>query len=140
MTNKFLNTHVREYLKYLTLFTVVILIAAFFFWWLAPEEIVTAALFYIIPFFYIVSLIVYAVLVQASSKRFVHFNNRYMLSTVIKLLLFMVIMIAYVFANQGDAVNFLVTFLILYLLYTAIEVVFIVRATRRIKSDEDKSS
>ncbi|MCF8217952.1 MAG: hypothetical protein K9J21_03100 [Bacteroidales bacterium] len=128
----------KRFIVRLTIFTLVIAGLAGIFKWLSPDDIVTPLMFPMIGFFYVLSLIIHLVLVNASKKKFRRFNNQYMISTVVKLLLFMVILIAYVFTNPGDAVNFLITFLILYVLYTGFEVISIVKATRKIKSEENQ--
>ncbi|MFW6018987.1 MAG: hypothetical protein ACOCPM_00245 [Bacteroidales bacterium] len=128
----------KRFIKGLTLFALIIAGLAVIFKLVGPDNIVTPLLFPMIGFFYLLSLIIHLLLVNASKKKFKHFNNQYMISTVVKLLLFMVILIAYVLTNPGDAVNFLVTFLILYVLFTGFEVISIVKATRKIKSEEEQ--
>ncbi|MGM0611878.1 MAG: hypothetical protein ACQESM_00055 [Bacteroidota bacterium] len=128
----------KRFLVRLTIFALIIAGLAGIFKWLSPDEIVTPVLFPMIVFFYVLSAIVHLILVNASKQKFTRFNNRYMLATVIKLLLFMVILITYVLQNTGDAVNFLITFLILYVLFTGFEVISIVKATRKIKSEDEK--
>lgn len=128
----------KRFLKRLTLFAIIIAGLAVIFKLVSPGDIVTPLLFPMIGFFYVLSLIIHLLLVNASKKKFKHFNNQYMISIVVKLLLFMVILIAYVLTNPGDAVNFLVAFLILYVLFTGFEVISIVKATRKIKSEEEQ--
>ncbi|MFW6227488.1 MAG: hypothetical protein ACOC31_05235 [Bacteroidota bacterium] len=126
----------KKFLRNVTVFGLIVALAAFLFWWLAPAELVTPVLFYLIAFFYAITVIVNLVLINASREKFASFNSKFMLSTVLKLLLYMVIMISYIFINHGDAVNFLITFLALYVLFTGFEVISIVKATRRIKPEE----
>ncbi len=126
----------KKFLREVTLFGLLVALAALLFWWLAPSEVVSPVLFYLVAFFYAITVIVHLVLISASRQKFARFNNKFMLSTVLKLLLYMVIMIAYIFINPGDAVNFLITFLVLYVLFTGFEVISIVKATRKIKPEE----
>lgn len=126
----------KQFARVLTIYTGVIALLAAGFWLIAPDGMVTPVLFYMIAFFYAITLGVYMVVVYASREKFAQFNNKFMLSTVIKLVLYMVIMIAYVFAFPEDAVNFLITFLVLYILFTGFEIIFIIKATKNIKSRE----
>lgn len=126
----------KSFLRSVTVFAIVIATIGGLFWWLAPADIVSPALFYLIAFFYALTLIVHMLLINASKQKFARFNNKFMLSVVLKLLLYMAIMIAYVFIKPGDAVNFLITFLVLYILFTGFEVLSIVKATRKIKPEE----
>lgn len=131
------SLYMRKFLRNVTFFAAGVFVLALLFNWLAPAEIVTPALYYMIAFFYALSVLVHFLLISASKKKFAHFNNRYMLATVVKLLLFMVILIVYVFVFPEDAVNFLITFLVLYVLFTGFEVFAIVQTTRKIKSEEE---
>lgn len=126
----------KSFLRNVTIFAIVVAASAGLFWWVAPADIITPALFYLIAFFYALTVIVHMLLINASKEKFARFNNKYMLSTVVKLLLYMAIMVAYVLIKPGDAVNFLITFLVLYILFTGFEVLSIVRATRKIKPEE----
>ena len=45
---------------------------------------------------------------------------------MIKLFLYLIIMVTYALLNRKDAVPFLISFFILYLLYTVFETIFIV--------------
>jgi hypothetical protein len=53
-----------------------------------------------------------------------------MLTTAIKLFLFITVMIIYSFLNRKDAVAFLLNFFILYLVYTVFEVVQIISLSK----------
>ncbi|MFO8055450.1 MAG: hypothetical protein R6U19_09860 [Bacteroidales bacterium] len=127
---------IRKFMRQLTLFSLLIIALAVLFRLFAPPEIISPALFYLIAFFYAITAALYILLLQGARKKQIKFNNRFMLSTVVKLLGFLIVMLAYVFVYPGDAVNFLVTFLVLYFLYTAFEVVKIVKVTKNLKPEE----
>lgn len=63
-------------------------------------------------------------------KKFIKFLNTFLLTTICKLFLYVVVMIAYVFVNRSDVVPFMLDFFILYLSYTIFEVVAILAKTR----------
>lgn len=132
------SVYMKKFMSQLTVFAVIIAALAGIFWLVSPNEIVTPALFPLIIFFYVLSLSVHLILIKSSKQKFTRFNNHFMLSTVIKLVLYMIILITYVLKNTGDAVNFLITFLILYVLFTGFEVIAIVKATKKIKSGENQ--
>ena len=48
-----------------------------------------------------------------------------MASTVIKLLLYIGIIASYIFTHKEDAISFVIVFLILYIIYTGFEVIYI---------------
>ena len=131
------SDYMKKFMSQLTVFSVIIVALAGIFWLVSPDEIVTPALFPLIVFFYVLSLSVHFILIKSSKQKFTRFNNYFMLSTVSKLVLYMIIVITYVLKNAGDAVNFLITFLILYVLFTGFEVISIVKATKKIKSSDN---
>ncbi|MCF8331408.1 MAG: hypothetical protein K9H84_03065 [Bacteroidales bacterium] len=127
----------RTFLRDLTLFTAGIFVLAILYNWLAPAELISQVMFYIIVFFYVLTIFVHRLLLKGNKYRFAQFNNRYILGTVIKILVMTVVMFVYSFEFPEDALNFLITFLILYLLFTAFEVVSIVKTIDKHDSLED---
>lgn len=73
-------------------------------------------------YFIFVTLLFHVGLVKYSQGRPQSFIRYYMGSTTLKLLLHMGIIVMYAFFNQADAVRFIVSFLIFYLLFTSFEV------------------
>ena len=68
-------------------------------------------------------------LIRSFEKKFNRFVSVFMLTTTVKLFLFIAIMIIYAFANRKDAVPFLLDFFILYLIFTIFEVTQIIGLT-----------
>jgi len=105
--------------------------------------IVSLALYFILPhnwfspslpwlfvFYYACGIISFRILQQSLQKRFNRFVGVFMLTTALKLFLFIAIMIIYSFLNKNDAVAFLLNFFVLYLVYTVFEVTEILRLAR----------
>lgn len=61
-------------------------------------------------------------LVQASKGRPQVFIRYYMASTTFKLLIHMSVVVIYALFNKEDAIRFISTFLVLYIIFTAFEV------------------
>ncbi len=91
-----------------------------------PKSYLTPALPFLFFFFIAVTLISYHFLLQSIEKKLIKFTNTYLLTTFIKLLLYIVVMIGYVFFNRSDAIPFMLWFFFLYLCYTIFEVVMVV--------------
>jgi hypothetical protein len=53
------------------------------------------------------------------------FITRYMLTTAIKLLSFLVLLLLYAYINREDAIRFLLNFMAIYLMYSVFELIYI---------------
>ncbi len=127
---------IRSFIRKLTIFAAVIAIAAIFFRLMAPPQHITPAWFILLIFFYLLTAGIYSFLIYSARERMARFNTRFMLTTVVKLFLFMIILVIYILVNTQDAVNFLITFLIYYLLFTGFEVYNVAKHTRRIGTEK----
>lgn len=78
---------------------------------------------------YLVTLVTHMILFQANTERPQKFVNMYMLSSGFKMFLYLIIMMVYAFLNKdkGTAVPFVLSFFVLYLIFT----VYDVRAGRK---------
>lgn len=86
----------------------------------------------VILLFTLISFLVYYVLLKSTFQRFAAFSRNFMLITAIKLFLYLAILVVYALLIPADAVNFIVGFFILYIGYSAFEVVWLLR----IRSDK----
>lgn len=116
----------KKFIRQLLFFSGIIAIATAILSFLLPHGYISPALPFLIPLFVITSAGSFYLLFSASGKRFIKFVNAFLLTIVIKLFLYLIIMVTYALLNRQDAVPFLVSFFILYLLYTVFETIFIV--------------
>jgi len=77
-----------------------------------------------------ITLIIVALLFNASEKKFSRFSNTFMVSGMLKILLLLVIIVAYSFTNPGDAISFSITLLIYYISYLALEIYWLLKLQR----------
>ena len=120
------------FLKNLLIFTGVlsaIVFAICFF--LLPENFITPALPYLIIFFFLVTLAIHYTLLLASEKRTSKFVNYFMLTTFLKLVFYIIIMIVYALLNKSDAIHFIITYFILYVVFTAFELISFFNLTKK---------
>jgi hypothetical protein len=61
------------------------------------------------------------VLVDTEKK----FIRRYLIATIIKLMVFLVVLVGYAFANRADMLRFGLNFIVIYLIYSIFEVVIL---------------
>ncbi len=69
-------------------------------------------------------------ILQVQEKAASKFSVRFMMVSGIKMMIYLVIITSYVFVNPEKATPFLISFLILYLLYTIFEVILIIRVIK----------
>jgi hypothetical protein len=125
-----------DFLKKLLIYSIVLAAAGFLIVYFLPEQFISPALPYLFFFFFSVTLIVHLILLKVSQKKTGGFINFFMLLTFGKLLFFLTIIILYALFNRSDAVRFIISFFILYVFYTAFEVVLSLSHTKP-KKDED---
>jgi hypothetical protein len=88
--------------------------------------------------FYAVTLAVHYLMLKASEKNPGSFVTRFMLVSFLKLLFYIIVLIAYLLLNKSDALRFTVPYLILYVLYSAFEISSITRYSKKnIKNQQD---
>ncbi|MCD4747071.1 MAG: hypothetical protein K8R58_12310 [Bacteroidales bacterium] len=116
-----------DFLKKISIFSVIIAIIIYAVLFFLPDNFKTPALPYLFFFFFALTLAVHYVLLKASEKKFSKFFNYFMLSTVVKLLIYFSVILLYVYINREDTIAFIITFFILYILFTAFEVISILK-------------
>ena len=112
-----------KFVKNMLGYTAILIAIALGLTFLLPHSCFTPALPYLFAFFMAVTISGYYLLIKATNKRFLRFLNFYLLITMAKLLLFVAVMVIYILNHKWDAIPFGLSFFILYLLYTAFEVV-----------------
>lgn len=120
------------FLKNLVIFTGILsaLIFAICFF-LLPENFITPALPYLIIFFFLITLVIHYILLLASEKRISKFVNYFMLTTFLKLVFYIIIMIVYALLNKSDAIPFFITYFILYAAFTTFELISFFNLTKK---------
>jgi hypothetical protein len=77
-----------------------------------------------------ITLIVVALLFSASEKKFSRFSNTFMIASMLKILLLLVVITAYSFTNPADAIRFSVTLFVFYILYLVFEIIWLLKLQR----------
>ncbi len=101
-------------------------------WWFAmPKQWVSPVLPVLPVFFMAVTFLIHKGFVGAVNLRPQQFVTRFMLITTIKLLSFMVLLLVYALMFKDDALQFLIAFFVLYLIYSAFEVVAVMNLNKK---------
>nr|NQU93662.1 hypothetical protein [Bacteroidota bacterium] len=98
-----------------------------------PRAYLSPAIPWTIIFFLIITLGIFYLQLKVSLRKTSRFANFFMLATAGKLILFLLIIISYSFIYRADAINFIVAFFVIYLVFTVYEVIQILNIQQRIK-------
>ena len=74
-----------------------------------------------------ITMILVTVLFSASEKKFSHFSNIFMIASMFKILLLLILIGGYSFKFTDDAIRFSVTLLIFYLFYLGFEIIWLMK-------------
>lgn len=119
--------------KNLIILTGILSVAGGALFFLLPS-VITPALPWLILFFLFSTFLIFYMLLKASSGKFNRFTNLFMIVTVVKLLLLLGIITVYLFINKDDAIRFAVSIFILYLIYSAFEVLWLLKINKQNKT------
>ena len=111
-----------DFLKKLLIYTVILGVIGYLIVSILPDEYITPTLPYLFVFFFSVTLIVHYILLKVSLKRVANFVNYFMLLTFGKLIFFLSVILIYALLYRDDAPQFIISFFILYVFFTAFEV------------------
>lgn len=110
------------FIRKLIIYTLILTAIGLAFFFLLPDRYITPMLPYINAFFFVITLITYYTTLRYIRQKVSRFVNYYLIATFAKLFLFIIVILIYLFVNKPDALRFVVTFFIYYLLYTIFEV------------------
>jgi general stress protein CsbA len=68
---------------------------------------------------------------QIQDKQGSKFTNRFMMSSGIKMMVYLALITSYSFLNPSKAASFLISFFVLYILFTAFEIIHIVNYIKK---------
>lgn len=112
----------KKFTRGFTVFSVsILLISLAIYLWL-PKVNITPVYPYIVLFFYGITIIIFRILDKTKKEKISKFTNTYMLVNFGKLILFSVLVFVYAFFNRSDAVPFIITFFVYYLLFSFYEI------------------
>lgn len=119
----------------LLLFSLGLILMAFLLHTVLPEGSLPSVLPYLFILFFIVTIAVHWVVLKITELKPARFVSYFMLATFTKLAIYFIAVLVYVFTRKEQVLPFILSFFILYILYTVFEVVNILSQTR----EPDKS-
>ena len=106
-------------------------IISFGWFYAMPSQWVSPVLPVLPVFFMAITFLIHKGFVGAIALRPQQFVSRFMLITTIKLLSFMVLLLIYALMFKDDAIQFLISFFVLYVIYSAFEVVAVMNLNKK---------
>lgn len=112
---------IKKFIINTLVFSIVIaIISAAIFYFVIPQFYLPLFPFLIL-FFVIVTIGVHIVLTKAGKKTIRQFSTFHMGSVTVKLFIYLIFLVAYALSNKEQAIPFIITFFILYVLFTFFE-------------------
>jgi len=97
-----------------------------------PAEYISPAIPWIIIFFLVLTLSIFYYQLKASLKRVSKFVNVFLIAIGLKLIVFLVIIAVYSFLNKSDAVNFILSFFLVYFIFTLFEIIQLLKVQKQL--------
>ena len=126
-----------DFLRKLLIYTIILAVTGYVIVCFLPDKYISTKLPYLYLFFMSITAVVHYILLKISLKREISFSNYFMLLTFGKLIFFLSIIIIYALVNREDAPQFIISFFILYVFYTAFEVVLSLSQTKSRKENPE---
>ena len=82
-----------------------------------------------------ITLTLVTLLISASEKKFSKFSNTFMIASMLKILVLLIIIGAYAFKFQADAIRFSLTLFVFYILYLSFEIFWLLKLQRVDKNE-----
>lgn len=121
-----MNPSLKTFIRQIFILTLFLLIAGYALF-LTVLKNYYFPLFPLIPVFFLaISLGVYAYLIRISQKDDKKFINSFLVTTGIKLLVYILFLVIILLADRKHVLPFLLTFLFMYILYTTVDVFSII--------------
>lgn len=119
-------------------FALIIFVLSFFLYSMVIPQYYLPIFPFVVLFFVLAILTTHIVILKSSRKKARNFANSYLGSTALKLFAYMIFILIYVFADRENAFTFIINFLLLYFLFTAFEVVFLLKDLKEIDNSNAK--
>ena len=117
---------VNRFIRSLIIFTIVLAVCGGAFAFVTSGLITRYWPFLLLPFAGI-TLSLVTLLFSASEKKFSRFSNTFMIASMVKIFLLLVLIGGYSFKFRDDAIRFSVTLFILYILYLGFEIYWLLK-------------
>lgn len=127
-----MNSIIKPFLRQLFILAAILGIVITLLVLLSPEGYITPTLPFLLIFHTAATLVSFLYIQKKTSESPKKFVNVYLTNTTVKLILYLVILMVYAMNYFTDAVNFITSFFVLYLIFTVFEVIHLLRANKEL--------
>jgi hypothetical protein len=117
---------VNRFIRNLFLFTTAIALSAFAVSYL-EAGLITKFWPFLLLLFAGITLTLVTLLFSASEKKFSKFSNTFMVASMLKILILLIIIAGYAFKFRDDAIRFSITLFVFYILYLVFEIYWLMK-------------
>lgn len=125
---------INRFIRNLLIYTAVIALAGIAVSYFAPG-ILTKFWPLLLMLFAGITLTLVTLLFSASEKKFSRFSNTFMIASMLKILMLLIILGGYAFKFPDDAIRFSISLLLFYLLYLAFEIIWLLKLQHSDKNE-----
>jgi hypothetical protein len=122
-----MNPYIKKFIWGLVIFTSILGALAYVLFFVIPGKYFSPVLPYMFPFFFLLTFLIFFILTRNTASAFSNFVNRFMIAVFGKMIVCIILLLAYVFTHRPDAVPFIISFFILYILFSVYEVVALLK-------------
>jgi len=117
---------INRFIRNLAIFTAVLAVSGFAVSYFS-SGMITKFWPFLLLLFAGITLLLVTLLFSASEKKFSKFSNTFMIASMLKILILLILIGAYAFKFQADAIRFSITLFIFYILYLAFEIYWLLK-------------
>ena len=111
----------KKYIIRLLIFSLFIALIAFALYATVLSQFYLPVMPWVLLFFVLISLATHYILIKSGESRIAKFSTSFMGVTSIKLFLYLIFIVVYLINDKSNALVFVISFFILYLLFTVFE-------------------
>lgn len=127
-----MNSIIKPFLRQLLLLAAILGIVITILVLVAPKAYITPTLPFLLIFHTAATLVSFLYIQKKTSESPKKFVNVYLANTTVKLILYLVILMVYAMNYFSDAVKFIISFFVLYLIFTVFEVIHLLKANKEL--------
>jgi len=131
-----IKKHFRSFSNRALIIAIVMLAIYYLIDFLSPDISISPATPIIVIFFLGLTLAIFYFQLRASLKKVSKFVNVFLMATGLKLLGFLIIIGLYAFLNKADAVSFIISFFIIYLVFTLFEITQLLGVQKQLTAEK----
>jgi len=128
---------INRFIRNLAIFTAVLAVSGFAVSYFS-SGMITKFWPFLLLLFAGITLLLVTLLFSASEKKFSKFSNTFMIASMLKILILLILIGAYAFKFQADAIRFSITLFIFYILYLAFEIYWLLKLQNSDKKEQNE--